>query len=447
MQFSNSNLQCLVCGISPKGFRKIAQGCRAAATLGSQLRVGTHPSRRSASLGSTQSSASSRPFTGVPAAGGPRPGVYAGLTAKRDMLSGPFTGLLLPASPSPAPRKNRLRRCGFTLIEMLIVIAIMLILVAAVATIMPSASESRRMREAARSVNIYLSSARNEAMASGRPCGVTFHHFGTVPCAMNADQCKVPPDYEGTTEQSMASVNTSAGTVSLVSNEVLPSNMVKRLDLIQFNRQGVIYQITGNINGSEDTSTKFYSSVSQFSITAYSPNPAPTPPTYSHPVPFRIFRSPVKSGATPLQLPTSTVVDLEFSSTDGVLGPGTADLTVVFSPTGAIASVNGNPVTGTLYILIGRRERAGTFTPVGQVPPATKVESQFTNVEDLGNLWVTINSQTGLINTEPLADGATTAACNAAAGNSDQTARTNAMIAAMNTARNLARQAIGMGGK
>ena len=42
--------------------------------------------------------ADSRPFTGVSAVGGNRPGVYAGLTADRDLrLSGPFTGLLLVA--------------------------------------------------------------------------------------------------------------------------------------------------------------------------------------------------------------------------------------------------------------------------------------------------------------------------------------------------------------
>ncbi len=210
--------------------------------------------------------ADSRPFTGVSAVGGNRPGVYAGLTADRDLrLSGPFTGLLLVAggiercgSPGRSPvngagqetlnraalapgvnagpntacgGKGRKRPCeqhtarrvdaadkrqsqisnlksqiphpssripnlksqiphpssripnlksqiphpssrisnlkssiphrhgGFTLIEMLIVIGIMLILVTMAATIMPSATESRRIREAARVGNIYLGSA------------------------------------------------------------------------------------------------------------------------------------------------------------------------------------------------------------------------------------------------------------------------------------------------
>ena len=41
----------------------------------------------------------SRPFTGVAAEGGIRPGVYAGLpVAEGDVLSGPFTGLLLPGA-------------------------------------------------------------------------------------------------------------------------------------------------------------------------------------------------------------------------------------------------------------------------------------------------------------------------------------------------------------
>ena len=72
--------------------------------------------------------------------------------------------------PNPSSR-------GFTLIEMLIVITIMLILVGAAATAMRPATEGRRIREAARAINVYLSSARNRAMETGRPCGVTFHHF------------------------------------------------------------------------------------------------------------------------------------------------------------------------------------------------------------------------------------------------------------------------------
>ena len=66
-------------------------------------------------------------------------------------------------------------------------------------------------------------------------------------------------------------------------------------------------------------------------------------------------------------------------------------------------------VTDSIYILIGRRERVGTLYRAALTPPAVKVDADLSNAEDINNLWVTINAQTGLINTEPVApdsDGA-----------------------------------------
>jgi len=121
-------------------------------------------------------------------------------------------------------------------------------------------------------------------------------------------------------------------------------------------------------------------------------------------VPYRIGRSPVKGGATPLQLPAASVVDLDFSSSGVNVPPGSVDLTVMFSGTGAVDSVYYGAtraiVTDPIYLLIGKRERVGLYTTP---PPPAKPEAQFSNAEDINNLWVTINVQTGLVNTEPVA--------------------------------------------
>ena len=147
-------------------------------------------------------------------------------------------------------------------------------------------------------------------------------------------------------------------------------------------------------------------------------------------VPYRICRSPVKGGATPLQLPAGSVVDLGASGIGTTVGAtnftlGAADLTILFSPTGAVASVNSTPVTNTIYLLIGKRERVNNPFTSGNTN-----ETTFTNYQDLNNLWVTINPQTGLVNSEPVA---TTSAATA-----------DPAIAA---ARSLAAQSQGMGGK
>ena len=161
---------------------------------------------------------------------------------------------------------------------MLIVIGIV-ILVTMAATIMPVGDRIRRIREAARVGNICLRFAAIHAMETGRPCGVTFQLFGVTSCAMNGDQCEVPACYEGQTEQSMAKVNTATWTVNLVCGanpEVIPSNMVRLNDLIQFNHQGEIYSITGNLNGSID-GNGYLSGVSSFSIT-HRPEPGTAAP-------------------------------------------------------------------------------------------------------------------------------------------------------------------------
>ncbi len=217
-------------------------------------------------------------------------------------------------SQSPAPH-------AFTLIEMMIVITIMLILVAAAATMMRPDLEGRRVREAARSINLYLNSARNHAMETGRPCGVTLRLLTNgsttvANCAASLDQCEEPPSYCGLSESSVAGVWNNGGnvTVTLYSSssgadtESLSANMVVRGDMIQLNYQGPIYTITGDPSGGTFTLT-------EMKMYGATPTVLPWPTTSAAAVrvPFRIYRSPVKGGAEPLQLPAGTVVDLTAS--------------------------------------------------------------------------------------------------------------------------------------
>ena len=90
-------------------------------------------------------------------------------------------------------------RRGVTLVEMLIVISIIVILtVTAIKVVQPDGQ--RRVREAARAVNVYLSSAQHRAMEIGRPCGVIFHrdngtNFPTASTVL--DQCESPLPFSG----------------------------------------------------------------------------------------------------------------------------------------------------------------------------------------------------------------------------------------------------------
>jgi type II secretory pathway pseudopilin PulG len=109
--------------------------------------------------------------------------------------------------PRLPPSAFRLPPSAFTLVEMLVVVTIMMILIAVGATVFRPANDSRRVREAARAINVYLSSARNRAMEIGRPCGVILRRFNkATACAMTLDQCEVPPAYSGDTDDAAVQV-------------------------------------------------------------------------------------------------------------------------------------------------------------------------------------------------------------------------------------------------
>ena len=272
-----------------------------------------------------------------------------------------------------------LSRRGFTLVEMLIVIGIMLLLVAAAATIMPAAAESRRIREAGRGLNVYLGSARNRAMETGRPCGVIFHCIPGTLSAINLDQCEVPPQYAGQNTNSTASVTLSgAGTVSLTFSDGAFSSTsgvpVYPGDLIQLNGQGVFYTVAGSASNNVDSTTGRLSNVGSasapliatFDTTQGQIVPWTTTPTT---LPYCIFRSPMKSGATPLQLPSGAVVDLRDSGVgSNYIGATYATMTtftVLFSPTGAVDRVYYDTtqatVTDPIYLMVGKRDRAAEY--------------------------------------------------------------------------------------
>ena len=71
-------------------------------------------------------------------------------------------------------------RAGMTLIELLIVIVILTTLVAAAIPILSPSSNDRRIREASRAVNTYITAAQTKAMELRRPVGVALKNFRQI---------------------------------------------------------------------------------------------------------------------------------------------------------------------------------------------------------------------------------------------------------------------------
>jgi len=302
-------------------------------------------------------------------------------------------------SPVFAARKSGQSPRGATLIELLVVVGILALLAATAVPMLRPALEGRRVREAARAVNVYISSARNRALETGRPSGVMFQRMDVQAAAsMIIQQVEVPPTYAGDSTNASAELQRSGNTVSATFSGGFNQNLVSAGDLIQFNNQGPWYTI--------DT-------VSATGVTAYVALragqilPWPTSGT-SQPVSYRIIRQPTKSAATPLQLPMTTAVDLAYSGTDSVSFPYedgsstpiTTPIYVLFSPNGSLeqviytdasGAVIDDPVVDPIYFLIGRFEKVRETTAGKR------------NFEDFNNLWVTLNPQTGMITTAPVA--------------------------------------------
>jgi type II secretory pathway pseudopilin PulG len=369
--------------------------------------------------------------------------------------------------------------------EMLVVISIMAILaIAAIKALQPV--EDRRVREAAREVNVYISSARNRAVEIGRPCGVIFRrangtNFPTASTVL--DQCEVPPPYAGDETNSVVKVQDWTFRpdgqyyfktdwfdglkkewivlkIQVKLNQ-FSNNLLRQGDLIQLNGQGPYYTLmydnpttdaaaslrtqppdpsmnpptaptvvdfmpvdaSGNYdpNGYYDFYPKknltydadnwitshWLTVVLNSKVTPVQNMPwdkFPSNPTKS--VPFQILRQPVKSSASPLQLPAGAVVDLDFSGTDyqSFQNPAGSyyDVAVLFSGNGAVEGYYWNnqpyPAPGPIFMLIGSRSRVRDFA--AQPLPAAPNLKDLPNWADLSSLWVTINYETGLVSTD-----------------------------------------------
>jgi prepilin-type N-terminal cleavage/methylation domain-containing protein len=314
---------------------------------------------------------------------------------------------------------NSVLRSGMTLVELLVVLTIALMLAAVTIPRLRPDLERSRIREAARSVQLYLSSARNQAITSGRSCGVQIERLANYSvsggtalesgCSAMLSQVESPLGYCGDTIPALVkvTVNTNGTNSSLVTVNLtfvpggsINPTLIKAGDMVQLGLQGPLYTVTANGGA---TATLDVSQGLAVPWTANSP-----------PVPYKFFRQPVKSSAGALQLPSPSVIDLTYSGLDWPTAPsataspaywngnGPNDLMpvqIMFAADGSVdrVYVDGQvsfPTT-PICLLIGKRQNVNDPDPANS------------NMADFNCLWVAINPRTGLIMTTDLAATAT----------------------------------------
>jgi len=282
------------------------------------------------------------------------------------------------------------------------------------APMMRPAMEGRRIREAARGVNVVFGAARNRAMETGRPCGVIIMRFeGREACSMLIDQVEVPPPFAGDVLDATARLQIASaddrwpdGALRVTAQlEGSRAGMVAPGDTIQFNGQGPMYEVRG---GNASAPQLAVDDVHQ-SLTL----PWPVGGGQSRPVSYKVFRQPTspdqrpftKSSAKAYELPSGAVIDLQFSGTDSdrnldqplfhtendsLLRP----IVIMFSPNGSVdrlvVSGTVTPAVEPIYLLVGRNEKVAAET------------LEQSNLTDMNNLWITLNPQTGLVNSSSM---------------------------------------------
>ena len=342
-------------------------------------------------------------------------------------------------------------RRGMTLIELLVVVSIVLILTVAAIPALRPALEGRQIREAARAVNVYLSSARNRAQQSGRPFGVEMERDPNMVLACRTMyQVEVPSPYAGAMGSSVLNFapippnpgdppNTRKAIVQFCSAPSTPPGLyLENPDAVSLGFAQAGDELLMNYKPPRWRIMQIEGSAPNWIFTFYVPtgpvfpSPPPAPPLSNQQ--YQVFRRPVRSHVAPLQLPRGVVIDLLYSGFQNLFLPyDNSDLysvAIMFNSHGGVDRIYAtDPNSDTYYfgawraispgfLLIGRRDRIPIdgnqrVTNPGTPPPsmvfsagASPAEDGQTNLQDLANIWVAINSQTGFITSAEVASGA-----------------------------------------
>jgi len=309
------------------------------------------------------------------------------------------------------------RRAGMTLVELLVVVAIIGLLSVAVLPNLATSAESRRSREAARVTSSFFAKAQSRAIGRPEWAGVTILPPPTNPNALFAIdlfQANVPQVYRG---ESYASTATLSGvawtrTVSYSDGAIPAARSVKKYDLIRFDGRGPWYELTAD----GGTGVQFRGTpggvVAANELSGQSERNTPWP-TMDVPHTFEILRQPVRNGSA-YTIPDGRCIDLAWSGFGSAANfasnrftiPGTA-VTVLFDATGRVrqiftqspgATPNRVTVTGPVFFLVGRADRAmNDFTL-----PSTFDGSDDTkgfNWQYGDSYWIVIDPASGIVKT------------------------------------------------
>jgi prepilin-type N-terminal cleavage/methylation domain-containing protein len=330
------------------------------------------------------------------------------------------------------------RRAGMTLVELLVVVAILSLLAITVLPTLSTSADARRTRETARDVSSYIAKAQSRAI--GRPEWAGF--WMTTPISnptanfsMDFYLADVPTVFRGNSIPTLV-LGTRSGSAFLVSGSNLGTVSGTAGDLVRFDGQPPWYafqtsatnQFTiGLRNGIRYVNGITPENVNQTALNTPWPAEAGTHT-------FEILRQPIRAGS-PLTLADGRCIDLSWSGYGGSslatysTWSGLGDtrlaescplaspqsppqsppqsIAVLFDGTGCLRQLfyNGHRVsiTGPVFLLVGRTDRAGNnFASRSAADDSLGANWQYSD-----SFWIAIDPLSGVAKTAECAANAT----------------------------------------
>jgi prepilin-type N-terminal cleavage/methylation domain-containing protein len=274
---------------------------------------------------------------------------------------------------------------GITLIELLVVVAILGLLSVAVLPALTGNRENQSNRAAAQQVSGLLNQSRNDAIAVGRPGGMTVSSN-----ELDISRCRVPPPYQGDVSPTQlvfsslgAALTVGAGSVTNIVNAGVAAG-----DQVRFIGSGIVYSVSAIASPS-------------FRILPIGPaSTTPLPPT-GVPMAFQIERQPRIVGSTST-LPSGAAIDMAWSGY-GSFGGYTQftagdQVSIVFDATGVLKTLVINGIRtipdGTVFLLVGRSDRRGNLYNPAAGPSAVD-DTIGVNWQYATSYWVAIDPVSG----------------------------------------------------
>jgi len=327
---------------------------------------------------------------------------------------------------------RRIRRPGMTLVELLIVISVAVLLMAAAIPLLRMPLKDRKIREGSRQLSAFVMRCKARAAELRRPVGLLLRRASSGSSdfadrsayATQMYMVETPPPYMGDDSTAGARIVRSTPPYQAqLSGSALFPVLVAVGDSIRFNYHGPLYRIRSFAPDPMNPTLINVEFIWPTHPNSVGPAVTPTLPTLPLPtpiqIPFQVYRSPyvaTTGPATlltnpPVDLPNGVVIDLSVSgmgATDNQFFPAdpgdTSAVIIMFGPNGDVVrvydsiTVPGNPPfqltdfdpSGSIFLLIGRMD--------GVIPTDVFTRGDINaNLMDPTSIWVTIGHRTGKV--------------------------------------------------